>query len=86
MHQVISIQTSVPAVDSEVVHELALARPSHGPGVPGGKPAKLSQTIDSERAQLQAPPATVLKQACSHRNPEGESPIYAPRDPERVLY
>ena len=38
-----------PAVETEVAHEQALAPLSHGVGAPGGKPAKLSQTVDSER-------------------------------------
>lgn len=45
----IDVLTLVPAVETEVAHEQALAPLSHGVGDPGGKPAKLSHTVDSER-------------------------------------
>lgn len=57
MYQLIGLQTPVPAVDPE----LPPVPCGHSLKAPGSKPAKLSQTLDSERVlklgsfQLQLP-------------------------------
>ena len=50
MHWVIGIQTSVLAIDDEVARKPAAASLCNGPGAPGNKPIKLSQTVDFRRA------------------------------------
>lgn len=43
-----SPQTSVLAIDPEVTHDSSLALLDHNLGVLGGKPSKLSTSVDSE--------------------------------------
>ena len=50
IHQIIGIETLIPAVDPEVDHELALSFLGCSLGASGGKLDKLCKTVDSERA------------------------------------
>lgn len=61
---------------------------SHGARSLGGKPAKLSQTVDCERTLYNWGPACPSHNQgpCWHRDPAGDTFICAPRDPKMALY
>ena len=81
------MQTSVPAVDTKVAHDSAAAPLSCGLGVPGGKPAKLSQIVDPERAlYLGSTPPPLQSTVLLAQGPKGDTLICTLGDHERALY